>query len=581
MINTQKYSDEIFIGDCSGKNLRAGIIIFSILLHITIIYLVYEADVKKSLIKKPKTITLVKIAPLMVPMPHEKIAKINKKAKFQKSGIPTSNNESLKGEARRKLESQEFVNLNIKKFSLGISGDRRLFFSSPKNKLNNFQIMMEGKKQVYNLIAKNVLKINFPTLLPGNTYKYSNKVGEDNIANLRFVDSLKSNSLNRILDRANKEVLKKSNVLSSSTFKPGEIHGYAYGVDNLSDVGGESFKKRKGFDILPWANKTLVRIKNFWKIPPSLNPGVKGKVGVSVVFNKGGDIKSLKVNRFASTQVFNQAAINAFNLGSPFDPLPNAILENKLKSYFVFNYYPSGISKAGNNLKMKIGQIKNINPFIKGIGFVEDKHFKGERIPESLCFGIESEKKVFYKVGYGEKILNGGELNKGFNFVHISSKNLFSKNQTYEYFLEVMNDGQKYKNKFFVDVSQKLLKDSGKIEKKVGKKGYGIAMFLENQLIVYHQKPIVSNPLNVLERALKVRIQSAAGPPDPFNVPGLTIQIPGVLYFGYKKLVEPMIKKKEKIKKVNTYKSMSGTFLRKNIEGLMQPIEVTLAFRGK
>ncbi len=46
------------------------------------------------------------------------------------------------------------------------------------------------------------------------------------------------------------------------------------GVNNLSDVGGESFKKRKGFDILPWANKTLVKIKNFWKIPDSLNPKI-------------------------------------------------------------------------------------------------------------------------------------------------------------------------------------------------------------------------------------------------------------------------------------------------------------------
>ncbi len=535
--NNTKYFDDIFIGDRSSKKLRTGIIIFSILLHITIIYLVYEADVKKSLIRKPKTITLVKIAPLMVSVPHEKIAKINKKARFQKSGIPSSNNESLKVKVRKKLEKQSLVNFNIEKFSLGVSGERRLFFSSPKKKLNDFQIMMERKKQVSNLIFKNYLKINPPTLLPGDIHKYSYKVGEDNLIN----------------------------------------------------YGGMGFEKRKGFDIFPWAQKTLAKIKRFWKIPYSLNPGIKGEVGVSVVFNKGGDIKSLNVNHSASTQVFNQAAINAFNLGKPFDPLPNEILENKLKSYFVFNYSPSIELKEEKN-NMKLGAIININPFIKSIGLVKDKSFNEKKLPENLYLGIESTEKVFYKVLYGEKILNGGELNRGFNFVQISSENIFSRNYTYEFYIEIMNNGQKYRNKFFVDIRRILPGNSGGIEKKIINKGYGIAMFLENQLIAYHQKPIFHVPLTRKEMALKKRQIDMSGSPDPWDVTGekklrrLSAPIMGLVFLGYKKLIKPMIRKireRKIIKKVDTYKLLSGTFLKKNIEGLMQPIEITLALRGK
>jgi len=44
---TTIYSDKIFIGDHSGKKLWTGFIIFSILLHITIVYLVYETGCNK------------------------------------------------------------------------------------------------------------------------------------------------------------------------------------------------------------------------------------------------------------------------------------------------------------------------------------------------------------------------------------------------------------------------------------------------------------------------------------------------------------------------------------------------------
>jgi len=121
---------------------------------------------------------------------------------------------------------------------------------------------------------------------------------------------------------------------------------------------------------------------------------------------------------------------------------------------------------------MKLGAIKNINPFIKSIGFVNDKSFKGDKLPETLCLGIESVEKVLYKVLNGEKILNGGVLHKGFNFIQISSETLFAKNYTYEYCLEVMNNnnGQKYKNKFFIDISCTFPENSGKIDKKTKKR---------------------------------------------------------------------------------------------------------------
>ena len=49
--------------------------------------------------------------------------------------------------------------------------------------------------------------------------------------------------------------------------------------------------------------------------------------------------------------------------------------------------------------------------------------------------------------------------------------------------------------------------------------------------------------------------------------------------WGYKKLIKPIFKKKKKYKRFPTYKKLNKVFERINLEGLMQPIEITLALR--
>ena len=112
-----------------------------------------------------------------------------------------------------------------------------------------------------------------------------------------------------------------------------------YGFGSSTQHGRASFKA-EGYDILPWAEKVVNKIQKNWNIPFAVaqKMSAKGVVGISVIFEKNGILSSAEIVHTSMVPFFDEAALKALKLASPFPDLPADFPNKKLEAYFEFRY---------------------------------------------------------------------------------------------------------------------------------------------------------------------------------------------------------------------------------------------------
>lgn len=118
----------------------------------------------------------------------------------------------------------------------------------------------------------------------------------------------------------------------------GEGHGEGDGGSPVTAYGGSAFFDAHGYDITPWAQRAVYRVKANWLFPPAVSAGIKGVVGVYLVIERDGRISSMEIRQTSGIQPFDQAALNALKLSVPFAELPFDFPRRNLPAYFIFHY---------------------------------------------------------------------------------------------------------------------------------------------------------------------------------------------------------------------------------------------------
>jgi len=117
---------------------------------------------------------------------------------------------------------------------------------------------------------------------------------------------------------------------------PGSAAGQMGG--GTPTTAGAAFFDAKGYDITPWAQRAVYRVKQNWIVPPYSHLGLTGSVGVYVVFGRDGKCRDLQVKLTSGIKPLDQAAWNALVLSIPFQELPADFPNPDLPAYFIFRY---------------------------------------------------------------------------------------------------------------------------------------------------------------------------------------------------------------------------------------------------
>jgi TonB family protein len=117
--------------------------------------------------------------------------------------------------------------------------------------------------------------------------------------------------------------------------RPGS--GRGTGVPGPGQSGSATFNIQ-GYDISPWATEALNRIQKNWLIPSSQTTTASGKVGISIVIEKTGEISQIEVTLTSEDQWLDQAALEALRSSGPFAKLPADFPLKNLEAYFLFEY---------------------------------------------------------------------------------------------------------------------------------------------------------------------------------------------------------------------------------------------------
>ncbi len=90
------------------------------------------------------------------------------------------------------------------------------------------------------------------------------------------------------------------------------------------------------YDLSPWAEQVLVEIQKNWFISPRQKKIFAGRVRLSVLIEKDGNISSVKVMTSSVAPLLEKAALKAVNI-SPFPKLPDNYPRKDLEVLIVFS----------------------------------------------------------------------------------------------------------------------------------------------------------------------------------------------------------------------------------------------------
>ncbi len=130
----------------------------------------------------------------------------------------------------------------------------------------------------------------------------------------------------------------KLTMLPFSEYKGIPGLGPGEGGDGVTAVGGSAFFDSRGYDITPWAKRLVYRIKKNWIFPLAVEYGMQGTVEIYLMILKDGSVRDLEIKKSSWIRPFDQSALNALELSSPFPPLPYDFPNRDLPVYFIFRF---------------------------------------------------------------------------------------------------------------------------------------------------------------------------------------------------------------------------------------------------
>jgi TonB family protein len=94
-----------------------------------------------------------------------------------------------------------------------------------------------------------------------------------------------------------------------------------------------------GFNIRPWAKKALNKVQENWQVPTDLRltPKTSVSVGVLVTIEKSGMISAAEIKKDSKEKSLDQSALMALNSCSPLPELPGGFPLKNLEAYFLFH----------------------------------------------------------------------------------------------------------------------------------------------------------------------------------------------------------------------------------------------------
>lgn len=105
-----------------------------------------------------------------------------------------------------------------------------------------------------------------------------------------------------------------------------------------TDNGAGAYFDTQGYDLGPWGDEVVARVKRNWSIPPAADLGMKGVVGISFNVDHDGHLEDIQIVSSSGIPSFDQAAVNALRISDPFIPLPTGFPRPKLPAVFRFFY---------------------------------------------------------------------------------------------------------------------------------------------------------------------------------------------------------------------------------------------------
>lgn len=105
-----------------------------------------------------------------------------------------------------------------------------------------------------------------------------------------------------------------------------------------SHLRGKTSIQTKDYNLAPWAVEVVERIQKNWLISPGLKISGKGMVKILVSVERNGELHSVEIVNSSAVPLFDQAALKAIDVSSPFPALPDDFPADNLEAYFVFEY---------------------------------------------------------------------------------------------------------------------------------------------------------------------------------------------------------------------------------------------------
>ncbi len=104
-----------------------------------------------------------------------------------------------------------------------------------------------------------------------------------------------------------------------------------------SATGGAVFESGT-YDITPWAEKVIRKIKENWYPPLALELGIKGLSVIRIIVLKDGKVPVLEIERPSGIKAYDEAAKDAVENSLPFPSLPHDYPYINLVGHLYFYY---------------------------------------------------------------------------------------------------------------------------------------------------------------------------------------------------------------------------------------------------
>lgn len=93
------------------------------------------------------------------------------------------------------------------------------------------------------------------------------------------------------------------------------------------------------YDLEPWVELVVDKIRNNWTPPPIDESIAIGEVRILLVVTKDGHLFKLEVVAPSGFPVFDRTTVEAIRSSAPFPPLPSVFPKEKLEAFLVFEFH--------------------------------------------------------------------------------------------------------------------------------------------------------------------------------------------------------------------------------------------------